>query len=137
MCFKRSSEVNWGHYEATLRRTNSFLHHKVCYNRFQFFVKTNFRKLIGYLCFQKQRKNEIHPTGSLQTGQLSVDRLLFFSLAGQKRLYPNFIRRKRSNSSVSKIDRKLFGNFSSDQICYDEDLRYGFVSSSDHSACRD
>ena len=137
LCFKRSSEVNWGHYEATLRRANSFLHHKVCYNRFQFFVKTNTRKLIGYLCFQKQRKNEIHQTGSLQTDQLSVDRLLFFSLAGQKRLYPNFIRRKRSNSSVSKIDRKLIGNFSSDQICYDEDLRYGFVSSSDHSACRD
>ena len=32
---------------------------------------------------------------------------------------------------------KLIGNFSSDQICYDTDLRYGFVSSHNHSACRD
>ena len=94
LCFKRSSEVNWGYYEATLRRTNSFLHHEdneVCCNRFQFFCQTELSKIDRVFVFQKQRKNEIHQTGSLQTHQLSVDRLLFFSLAGQKRLYPNFI----------------------------------------------
>ena len=137
LCFKRSSEVNWGHYEATLRRTNSFLHHKVSYNRFQFFCQNEHSKIDRIFVFQKQRKNEIHQTGPLQTHQLSVDRLLFFSLAGQKRLYPNFIWRKRSISQVSKIDRKLIGNFSSDQICYDEDLRYGVASKYNHSACRD
>ena len=137
LCFKRSSEVNWGHYEATLRRTNSFLHRKVSCNRFQFFCQNDHSKIDRIFVFQKTTKKRGTPNWFAQTHQLSVDRLLFFSLAGQKRLYPNFIRRKRSNSSVSKIGRKLIGNFSSDQICYDKDLRYGFVSSHNHSACRD